>query len=67
MNFAKLGGRRFLLAAGAGVVCTILVWFSKISDTVFGTVVVATVAAYITGNVAEAHVTRGASSDASSK
>ena len=59
MNFAKFGGRRFLLAAGAGVVSTILVWFSKISDTVFASVVIATVAAYITGNVAEAHVTKG--------
>ncbi|MFL9881296.1 hypothetical protein PQR63_23060 [Herbaspirillum rhizosphaerae] len=45
-----LGGRRFLLALGTGIVCSILVWFGKISDQVFAAVVVATVAAYITGN-----------------
>lgn len=47
------GGRRFLLAIGAGVVCTILVWYGKISDQVFATVVVATVAAYIAGNTVQ--------------
>lgn len=45
-----LGGRRFLMAVGAGIVCTVLVWYGKISDQVFAAVVVATVAAYITGN-----------------
>jgi hypothetical protein len=56
MNWQAFGGRRFVLAAGAGVVSTILVWFSKIGDTVFASIVIATVAAYISGNVGEQHV-----------
>ncbi len=45
---AKFASRRFLLALGAGVVCTVLVWFGKIDGAVFASVVIATVAAYIT-------------------
>lgn len=51
MNFiSTIGGRRFLLTAGCGITCTVLVWYAKISDQVFATVIIATVAAYITGN-----------------
>lgn len=46
----NLGGRRFLMASGCGIVCTILVWFGKISDQVFATVVLGTVAVYTSGN-----------------
>lgn len=50
MNLTAIGGRRFLLTLGCGIVSSILVWHAKISDTVFATVIIATVGAYITGN-----------------
>ena len=55
MNFAKFGGRRFILAVGAGVMSTALQWFGKLepSGTAYAAVIAATVAAYITGNVME--------------
>tara|TARA_R110001599_G_scaffold171353_1_gene362448 strand:+ start:463762 stop:463947 length:186 start_codon:yes stop_codon:yes gene_type:complete len=56
--FSSIGGRRFLLTLGCGIVCTVLVWFGKISDGVFATVVVATVAAYITGNTVQKKMER---------
>lgn len=56
MNFTKWGGRRFLLTLGCGLATTMLVWFGKIGDTVYATVTIATVAAYITGNVYQKRV-----------
>lgn len=55
MNFAKWGGRRFLLAAGAGAVTSLLQWFGKLDQggTAYAATIAATVAAYITGNVVE--------------
>lgn len=55
MNFAKYGGRRFLLALGAGAVTSLLQWFGKLdpAGTAYAATVAATIAAYITGNVAE--------------
>jgi len=50
MNFDTIGGRRFLMAMGAGISCTVLVWFGKIDGNIFRDVVIATVAAYIVGN-----------------
>lgn len=47
----RFGGRRFLLALGCGIACTFLVYQAKISDLIFRDVVIATVAAYIAGNV----------------
>jgi hypothetical protein len=49
---AGIGGRRFLLTLGAGIVSTLLVWYGKIGEQSWVTVVIATVAAYIGGNVA---------------
>lgn len=49
----SLGGRRFLLTVGCGVVCTVLVWHGKISDQVFAAIILGTVAAYITGNTVQ--------------
>lgn len=46
----NLGGRRFLLTLGCGMACTFLVWFGKISDVVFASIIIGTVGAYITGN-----------------
>jgi hypothetical protein len=50
-----IGGRRFLLAAGAGLMTGLLQWFGKldIQGTAYGLTIGATVAAYITGNVTQ--------------
>lgn len=55
MNFQSYGGRRFIMALGAGIITSILQWFGKLdpAGTTFGLTIVATVAAYITGNVQE--------------
>lgn len=53
MNLETIGGRRFLLTVATQVSVTLLVWFSKISDDVYSVVVLATVAAYITGNTVQ--------------
>ena len=49
------GGRRFLLAMGAGITTTVLQWFGKLdpSGSTYAMVVIATVAAYITGNTVQ--------------
>ena len=55
MNLQAWGGRRFLLAAGAGVATSVLQWFGKldVAGAAYAATIAATVAAYITGNVAE--------------
>lgn len=47
---AAFGGRRFLMTMGCAVVCTVLVWHSKIDGPIFRDIIVATVAVYISGN-----------------
>ena len=49
------GGRRFLLALGAGVATTTLQWFGKLdpAGTTYAMVIIGTVAAYITGNTVQ--------------
>ena len=46
------GGRRFVLALGSGITTTVLQWAGKLdpAGTTYAMVVIATVAAYITGN-----------------
>ena len=56
MNFDTLGGRRFLLTVSTQVSVTALVWFGKVSDDVYSVVTLATVAAYIAGNVVQRKV-----------
>jgi hypothetical protein len=46
----QLGGRRFILTLGCGMATTMLVWFGKIDGMTYSAVIIATVAAYITGN-----------------
>lgn len=50
-----IGGRRFVMAMGAGITSTILQWFGKLdpAGSTYAMVVIATVAAYITGNTAQ--------------
>lgn len=61
MNLHALGGRRFLLALGAGVTTSALQAFGKLDSagTTYAMVVIGTVAAYITGNVAESNRSAG--------
>lgn len=56
MKLDTLGGRRFLLTLLAQVSANALVWHGKISDDVYSVVILATVAAYITGNVAQRRI-----------
>jgi len=50
---AKVGGRKFLLSFLSLVSATALTYFGNISDGVYSAVVIATIGAYITGNVAQ--------------
>ena len=52
-TFRAVGGRKFLLALLTLASATALVALSHISDGVYSAVVIATVAAYITGNVVQ--------------
>lgn len=49
----NIGGRRFLMAMGAGVTATVLVWFAKISGDVYQWIVLGTVGVYVAGNTAQ--------------
>lgn len=49
----KFSSRKFLLALATLVSATWLVYAGHIADGVYSAVVIATVAAYITGNVAQ--------------
>ena len=55
MRFDTMGGRRFLMAMGAGITATVLQWFGKLdpAGSAYAMIVLGTVAAYITGNVVE--------------
>lgn len=48
MNFQRFGGRTYVLAMGCGVVNTLLVCFKVIPPEVYATIILGTVAAYIT-------------------
>lgn len=48
-----IGGRRFLMCLLVGATATVLCWFMKISGAEWVTVTIATVGAYIAGNVTQ--------------
>jgi hypothetical protein len=56
MRYDTIGGRRFLMAMGAGITATVLQWFGKLdpAGSSYSMIVLGTVASYITGNVFEA-------------
>lgn len=47
----RLGGRKFVATIGCGIATTLLTWFAKIDAGTYQFVTIATVGAYITGNV----------------
>jgi len=56
LNFDFFGGRRFIATIGAGAVTAFLCYAGKIDGGVYSSVIIATVAAYIAGNVTERHI-----------
>ena len=46
----SVGGRRFILTVGVGLVDTALLWFGKLSESGYVTLTLATVAAYVSAN-----------------
>lgn len=52
----QAGGRRFLLTLVSGAGTWVLTWAGKIDGGVYSAVTIATVAAYIVGNVAQRSV-----------
>lgn len=55
MNLQRVGGRRFLLVLGCGIVTSLLQYFGKLdpAGSTYALVIGSTVGAYIAGNVAE--------------
>lgn len=51
MNLHNLGGRRFLLTIGCGIVTSLLTFLDKLDGATYATVTIATVGAFIAGNV----------------
>ncbi len=47
------GGRKFIMTLGCGAATTLLTWFGKIDGNTYALVIVATVGAYIAGNVTQ--------------
>ncbi len=58
MNLQTIGGRKFLASMYAFIQTGILQWNGKINDGVYSAVMLAVVAAFIVGNVAQYHVER---------
>lgn len=65
MTLDQLGGRRFLLTVISGAGTWVLCFMGKISGDVYSVVTIATVAAYITGNVAQRRIEAPAAPPAS--
>lgn len=48
--YDPLGGRRFVMCMGCGVVSTALLWWAKIDGSVFRDIILGTIGAYVAGN-----------------
>ena len=59
----RYASRKFLLALFTLISCTWLVWNGSIADGVYSAVVIATVGAYIVGNVSQRYVDKTAKSE----
>lgn len=57
---SKYGSRKFIFAAAVLISATVLVWFAKIADGVYSAVILGTIAAYMTANVAQRQVDKTA-------
>jgi hypothetical protein len=55
LNFSTVGGRKFVMTMGCGMATTLLQAFDKLDSdgTTYALVIIGTVGAYITGNVAQ--------------
>ena len=60
MTLDQMGGRRFVLTVASGIGTFALTWAGKIAGDVYSTVTIATVAAYIVGNVAQRGIEKAA-------
>lgn len=49
----NIGGRRFALTVGCGAVCSVLLWFGKLTDPSFTLIIMGTVGAYIAANTTQ--------------
>ncbi len=52
-TWASFLENRFVLCVGCAAVCSVLLWFSKLSDGSYTTIIIATVGAYIAGGAIE--------------
>ena len=53
MTLNTVGGRKFLISLVSIVATATLMWFGKIDDGVYSTVIIAAMGAYIAGNVTQ--------------
>ena len=49
MDITSLGGRKFILSVGCGIVSSILLWFGKLDANNYTMLIGFTIGAYITG------------------
>jgi hypothetical protein len=49
MNLTTLGGRKFILSIGCGIVSSLLLWFGKLDANNYTMLIGFTIGAYITG------------------
>lgn len=56
MNLDTFGGRKFLLCVGCHLISSLLLWFGKLDGSAYTTIILASVGAYIAGNVAASKV-----------
>ena len=52
-NWSSFLENRFVLCVGCSAVCSLLLWFGKLSDGSYTAIIMATVGAYIAGGVVE--------------